>query len=103
MRQVTMLPEDFNTLDTKSKEFEDQYGGSIDCPMTRALKRATGNNAVRSVLSTIHTDTNIRSEKVTIFDVNYVGIRQIIHAAKMVSKNGKFNFRLGVDISKLIK
>jgi len=96
MKQVTMLPEDFNSL-TDIKVLNSQFTDSEDCPMTRALRRATGIKEIENCLSWVYTSNSRQIE------INYVGWLDIKHAAEMVEKNGKFNFRFGVDISRILK
>lgn len=100
MKQITLLPEDFNTLDFDSWEFKYQFQEGQDCPMTRALRRVTGQPEIHNCLHTIYYDNG--SIKGNQCRVKFVGIQELRDIAKRVAKNGKALFRFGIDIKKAL-
>jgi hypothetical protein len=96
MKQVTFITADFNTLDTTSEEFTQQYCNSHDCPMIRALRRITGNKSIKNCGEVYFTS------KGTVYSPRSVFESVIRKIAERVKKNGKATFRLGVDISEIL-
>lgn len=95
MKQITLLPKDFNSFDTTSEAFMLQFGNADDCPITRALQRVT-KKPLRSVISFIY---NIETKKT--LDCNHHGVAKLRSLAKRVERDGKATCNLGCDISNL--
>lgn len=92
MKQVTLLPQDFNTLDTELRQFAIQYTTPYDCPIVRALKRNT--NGIEISMGASHVTINGKS----IFLPEEINFNAVVQLAKRVEKNGKARLRFGVDI-----
>lgn len=80
MESITLLPQDFDALDTESKEFEYQYTQSTKCPLAKAMKRE-GYKNVQVGIGVISADLKIFKSPSIHFD----GVKRL---AKIVSAKG---------------
>ena len=92
MKQITFLPEDFKTLDTRTDRFRDHFNDNKDCPMARALRRKFPKEAIYVYTFQVVIN-NQRCPFNQIFDEG-----DAAKMAKRVEKNGKATFRFGNDI-----
>lgn len=80
MKSITLLPEDFDTLDTESVQFENQYINNNDCPIARAVLRS-GHKNVSVGWERIVADKKIFKSP----SICYEGVKRL---AKLVSARG---------------
>ena len=98
MKQITILPEDFNSVTplningSLTLEFKRLYVEPNDCPIARAVKRATGSDDVGVTCFNIRVDDNRYQYP------KAIGIDKLAKVCTIALKNGKAMLRLNIDI-----
>jgi len=107
MKQVTFLPEDFDTLDYKGdkKKFNKQYEEPCDCPLARALKRTLNDDTIDISVGVCTIGIKLKSDNNWVNSVTtymgHFGSVKVREVARRVSKNGKASFRFGTELKTL--
>ena len=100
MKQITILPEDFNSVTplningSLTLEFKRLYVEPNDCPIARAVKRATGSDDVGVTCFNIRVDDN----RYQYPKGKAIGIDKLAKVCTIALKNGKAMLRLNIDI-----